>query len=163
MDAYTLDEQELMDQLDIFIGGSWSPYDLELGADQKDAVIDHETSHVATTKPSASLRKLAPAPVAQGNYARAPMPTRRPAPPEPAPLREQDRLLPMTNVARLMAAELPPDAKISKDAKVLMQELVTEFICFVTSEANDFSIANKRKAISVEDTMSAFESVGEHI
>ena len=81
----------------------------------------------------------------------------RPAP--PPPLREQDRLLPMANVARVMAAELPADAKIAKEAKVLMQELMSEFICFVTAEASDISLAKGHKAITIEDCLAALESI----
>jgi len=76
------------------------------------------------------------------------------------PLREQDRLLPMANIGRLMAAELPQNSKISRDSKVLMQELVTEFICFVTSDANDVSLANFRKALTPEDIVASFEALG---
>jgi histone H3/H4 len=67
----------------------------------------------------------------------------------------------MANLARLMASVLPKDAKISKDTKVLMQELVSEFICFITAEANDSSIAENRKAIALDDHVSAFETLGQ--
>ena len=66
----------------------------------------------------------------------------------------------MANVARLMGMELPRDAKISRDAKVLMQEMVTEFICFITAEANDFSVAEGKKAITLDDQLAAFDSLG---
>ena len=36
-----------------------------------------------------------------------------------------------------MKRVLPHDAKVSKGSKEAMQEMVGEFICFVTSEAND--------------------------
>jgi len=111
-----------------------------------------------------TMRQLAPAPRlapsvlpkprASGRTAQAPAPA-------PPPLREQDRLLPMANVARLMAMELPKDAKIARDAKVLMQEMVSEFICFITSEANDVSIAMGRKALTPDDILAAFENLGE--
>ena len=111
-----------------------------------------------------TMRQLAPAPRlapsvlpkprASGRTAQAPAPA-------PPPLREQDRLLPMANVARLMAMELPKDAKIARDAKVLMQEMVSEFICFITSEANDVSIAMGRKALTPDDILVAFENLGE--
>ncbi|KOO28859.1 histone-like transcription factor [Chrysochromulina tobinii] len=65
----------------------------------------------------------------------------------------------MANVARLMAMELPKDAKIARDAKVLMQEMVSEFICFITSEANDVSIAMGRKALTPDDILAAFENL----
>ena len=59
-----------------------------------------------------------------------------------------------------MSMELPKDAKIARDAKHLMQELVSEFICFITSEANDISLAEKRKAISQEDILESFSVLG---
>jgi nuclear transcription Y subunit beta len=47
---------------------------------------------------------------------------------------DQDRLLPIANVARIMKQTLPESAKIAKDAKECVQECVSEFIAFVTSE-----------------------------
>ena len=49
-------------------------------------------------------------------------------------IREQDRLLPIANVARIMKQAVPTNAKIAKDAKETVQECVSEFISFVTSE-----------------------------
>ena len=48
--------------------------------------------------------------------------------------REQDRFLPIANVSRIMKKALPVNAKISKDAKETVQECVSEFISFITSE-----------------------------
>lgn len=48
--------------------------------------------------------------------------------------REQDRYLPVANIARIMKKALPPSAKIAKDAKEAVQECVSEFVSFVTSE-----------------------------
>ncbi len=45
-----------------------------------------------------------------------------------------ERLLPLANVAKLMKQVLPENAKIAKDAKETVQECVSEFISFVTSE-----------------------------
>lgn len=47
---------------------------------------------------------------------------------------EQDIWLPIANVARIMKQALPEDAKIAKEAKECMQECVSEFISFITSE-----------------------------
>ena len=112
------------------------------------------------------FRQLAPQHITRGQAAdggrhHAP-PRHSTAPLPPEPLAPQDRLLPMANVARLMASELPKEsqAKIAKDAKMLMQEMVSEFICFITAEANDFSIQENRKAISPEDFIRSFESLG---
>ncbi len=49
-------------------------------------------------------------------------------------VREQDRFLPIANISRIMKKALPPNAKIAKDAKETVQECVSEFISFITSE-----------------------------
>lgn len=76
-----------------------------------------------------------------------------------SPLREQDRLLPMANVARLMAYELPPGAKIARESKVLMQELMSEFLCFVTAEASEISLAANHKAVTMQDCSAAMKEL----
>ena len=48
--------------------------------------------------------------------------------------RESDRLLPIANISRIMKTALPENAKIAKDAKECVQECVSEFIGFITSE-----------------------------
>lgn len=50
--------------------------------------------------------------------------------------KEQDRFLPIANVARIMKKALPDNAKIAKEAKETVQECVSEFISFITSEGN---------------------------
>ena len=42
--------------------------------------------------------------------------------------------LPIANISRIMKTALPDNAKIAKDAKECVQECVTEFIAFITSE-----------------------------
>lgn len=49
-------------------------------------------------------------------------------------LKEQDRLLPIANVSRIMKQAVPSSAKIAKDSKETVQECVSEFISFITSE-----------------------------
>ena len=75
-------------------------------------------------------------------------------------LREQDRWLPIANVARLMKNTLPPTAKVSKDAKECMQECVSEFISFITSEASDRCLREKRKTINGEDILYSMYDLG---
>ena len=75
-------------------------------------------------------------------------------------LREQDRLLPCTNIARIMARVLPAYAKISQDSKHLMQEAVTEFICFVTSEVNDLCLEEQRRVMAGADFAEALNKLG---
>lgn len=77
------------------------------------------------------------------------------------PLREQDRLLPVANVAHLLASELPTGAKVSRDAKLFAQEVVSEFICFITSEANDVCLLSKQKAITQADISKALDNLGD--
>ncbi|KAI3460825.1 hypothetical protein Pfo_017488, partial [Paulownia fortunei] len=73
---------------------------------------------------------------------------------------EQDRLLPIANVGRIMKQILPPNAKISKEAKETMQECVSEFISFVTGEASDKCHKEKRKTVNGDDICWALGSLG---
>ncbi|KAF7289909.1 Histone-fold-containing protein [Mycena indigotica] len=74
--------------------------------------------------------------------------------------REQDRYLPIANVARLMKQAVPPSAKIAKDAKECVQECVSEFISFITSEAAERCLGEKRKTIGGEDILYAMSTLG---
>ncbi|KAK9139395.1 hypothetical protein Scep_009076 [Stephania cephalantha] len=75
-------------------------------------------------------------------------------------IKEQDRLLPIANVGRIMKQTLPTNAKISKEAKETMQECVSEFISFVTGEASDKCHKEKRKTINGDDICWAMSSLG---
>ncbi|EES04176.1 nuclear transcription factor Y subunit B-1 [Sorghum bicolor] len=75
-------------------------------------------------------------------------------------IKEQDRLLPIANVGRIMKQILPPNAKISKEAKETMQECVSEFISFVTGEASDKCHKEKRKTVNGDDVCWAFGALG---
>ncbi|ORX59553.1 histone-fold-containing protein [Hesseltinella vesiculosa] len=75
-------------------------------------------------------------------------------------LKEQDRFLPIANVARIMKKSLPDNAKIAKEAKECVQECVSEFISFITSEASDRCAQEKRKTINGEDILWAMQSLG---
>ncbi|KAJ6550129.1 histone-fold-containing protein [Mycena capillaripes] len=74
--------------------------------------------------------------------------------------REQDRFLPIANVSRIMKAAVPPSTKIGKDAKECVQECVSEFISFITSEAAERSLLEKRKTIGGEDILYAMGTLG---
>lgn len=81
-------------------------------------------------------------------------------------------------VARIMKGALPENAKIAKEAKECMQECVSEFISFITSEGNhaqtfghpDFATNDvtasekcqqeKRKTVNGEDILFAMTSLG---
>ncbi|XP_062021773.1 nuclear transcription factor Y subunit B-4 [Rosa rugosa] len=75
-------------------------------------------------------------------------------------IKEQDRLLPIANVGRIMKQILPPNAKISKEAKETMQECVSEFISFVTGEASDKCHKEKRKTVNGDDICWALSTLG---
>ncbi|PKA58453.1 Nuclear transcription factor Y subunit B-5 [Apostasia shenzhenica] len=75
-------------------------------------------------------------------------------------IKEQDRLLPIANVGRIMKQILPPNAKISKEAKETMQECVSEFISFVTGEASDRCRKEKRKTVNGDDICWALAALG---
>lgn len=76
------------------------------------------------------------------------------------PLREQDRFLPIANVARIMKIAIPKSGKIAKDAKECVQECVSEFVSFITSEASDRCHQEKRKTINGEDILFAMSTLG---
>ncbi|OWM83321.1 hypothetical protein CDL15_Pgr012802 [Punica granatum] len=75
-------------------------------------------------------------------------------------VREQDRFMPIANVIRIMRKILPPHAKISDDAKETIQECVSEYISFITGEANDRCQREQRKTITAEDVLWAMSKLG---
>ena len=77
-------------------------------------------------------------------------------------MREQDRLMPIANIGKIMARQLAytGHSKISEDTKRLMQECATEFICFIMSDANDQATQTKRKAVSGQDIIDACGHMG---
>ncbi|KAM0953727.1 putative transcription factor Hap3/NF-YB family [Dioscorea sansibarensis] len=75
-------------------------------------------------------------------------------------VREQDRYLPIANISRIMKKALPANGKIAKDAKETVQECVSEFISFITSEASDKCQKEKRKTINGDDLLWAMATLG---
>ncbi|KAI9162058.1 hypothetical protein LWI28_023376 [Acer negundo] len=75
-------------------------------------------------------------------------------------VREQDRFMPIANVIRIMRKILPPHAKISDDAKETIQECVSEYISFITGEANERCQHEQRKTITAEDVLWAMSKLG---
>ncbi|XP_041976083.1 nuclear transcription factor Y subunit B-3 [Aricia agestis] len=76
------------------------------------------------------------------------------------PLREQDRFLPIANIAKIMKRAIPKKGKIAKDARECVQECISEFISFITSEASDRCMMEKRKTINGEDVLFAMSALG---
>ena len=75
-------------------------------------------------------------------------------------LREQDRFLPIANISRIMKRSIPTTGKIAKEAKECVQECVSEFVSFITSEASDRCKQEKRKTINGEDILFAMATLG---
>ncbi|KAK3422367.1 hypothetical protein EUGRSUZ_G02796 [Eucalyptus grandis] len=80
--------------------------------------------------------------------------------PQSGGVREQDRYLPIANISRIMKKALPANGKIAKDAKDTVQECVSEFISFITSEASDKCQKEKRKTINGDDLLWAMATLG---
>lgn len=74
--------------------------------------------------------------------------------------REQDRFLPIANISRIMKRVLPPHAKVTKEAREAVQESVSEFISFITSEASDKCSQERRKTINGDDILWAMGTLG---
>jgi histone H3/H4 len=49
-------------------------------------------------------------------------------------VREWEGFLPVADISRVMRKAVPPNGKIDKDANEAVQELVSKFIAFITSE-----------------------------
>ena len=63
-------------------------------------------------------------------------------------------------MSRIMKGSVPLTAKISKEAKECVQECVSEFISFITSEAAEKCQMEKRKTIGGEDILYAMATLG---
>merc|ERR1712004_91851 len=72
----------------------------------------------------------------------------------------QDRFLPIYNISKVMKKVVPHSGKIAKDARECVQECVSEFISFITSEASDRCHQEKRKTINGEDILFAMSTLG---
>ncbi len=59
-----------------------------------------------------------------------------------------------------MKKGLPASAKIAKDSKECVQECISEFLSFVTSEASDKCQREKRKTINGDDLLWAMSTLG---
>ncbi|XP_068342684.1 transcriptional activator hap3-like [Pyrus communis] len=68
--------------------------------------------------------------------------------------------MPIANVIRIMRRILPPHSKISDDAKETMQECVSEYIAFITGEANERCQREQRKTVTAEDVLWAMGKLG---
>ncbi|QPG73034.1 transcriptional activator hap3 [Brettanomyces nanus] len=75
-------------------------------------------------------------------------------------IHEQDQWLPITNVSKIMRKALPSYGKLSKTAANCMQECVSEFISFLTSQAAEKGSIEQRKTLNGEDILYSMYSLG---
>lgn len=71
--------------------------------------------------------------------------------------------LPLSNISRLMKASLPatsPSLKLSSPTKTMMQDIVSEFILFITAEAQERAEAQRRSTLNGDDILYALEVLG---
>ncbi|XP_029125395.1 nuclear transcription factor Y subunit B-9 [Cajanus cajan] len=68
--------------------------------------------------------------------------------------------MPVTNLVRIMRKVLPPQAKVAEQAKETMQVCVSEFIGFITSEANERCQKEHRRIVTAEDILWAMDTLG---
>lgn len=59
-----------------------------------------------------------------------------------------------------MKVPVPQNGKIAKDARECIQECVSEFISFISSEAIERSVAENRKTVNGDDLLVAFSNLG---
>ncbi|EYU24766.1 hypothetical protein MIMGU_mgv1a025838mg, partial [Erythranthe guttata] len=74
--------------------------------------------------------------------------------------REAYQYMPTTNITRIMRCVVPDHVKIADDAKEAIQVCVSEFINFITSEANNRCHRDYRKTVTPEDVLAAITSLG---
>ncbi|GAA0147933.1 DNA-binding transcription factor [Lithospermum erythrorhizon] len=73
---------------------------------------------------------------------------------------ENDQLMPLANIDRIMRQILPYRTKVSKEAKLTIQKCVSEFISFITSEAKDNCTLEQRRKINGDDLIIAMRNLG---
>ncbi|KAL7149951.1 hypothetical protein ABFS83_05G076400 [Erythranthe nasuta] len=74
--------------------------------------------------------------------------------------RDVDQYMPIANITRIMRRVLPSHAEIADNAKEAIQEHVSEFISFVTAEANGRCHRDYRRTVTAEDVLAAMASLG---
>jgi histone H3/H4 len=65
------------------------------------------------------------------------------------PVKESDVYLPASNVSRAMRASIPAPVAVSASAVRQLQACLREFIGFVTGEAKDHMLADRRRMLKV--------------
>ena len=74
---------------------------------------------------------------------------------------KQNRLLPIATIRRMMKTALPGRAGLTLDAQQCMQDCVSEFISFITSEAAEKREREKRRnELTGDDILASMEGLG---
>jgi len=68
--------------------------------------------------------------------------------------------LPLANISRIMKRVLPVNMKVSKEAMLEIQKCISEFISFITSEAGEKCLVEKRKTLNGDDIIFSLGSMG---
>ena len=74
--------------------------------------------------------------------------------------RPSDLFLPIAIIGRLMKEPLPDEMKVTKRAKLCVQECATEFIMFLMSEAADICNESDRHRVTGNDVIEAMLRLG---
>ncbi|KAL7111268.1 hypothetical protein ACP275_05G077800 [Erythranthe tilingii] len=74
--------------------------------------------------------------------------------------RDADEYMPIANITRILRRVLPTHAKVADDAKEAIQECISEFISFITTEANRRCRHDYRTTVTPEDVLAAMASLG---
>ncbi|KAL2316678.1 hypothetical protein Fmac_030554 [Flemingia macrophylla] len=72
---------------------------------------------------------------------------------------KDNRYLPNACVQRIMRKVLPEHAKVSEESKEKIAKCATEFISFITVEANHYCQQEQRRTITAEDLIQALKSL----
>eukprot|EP01116_Phalansterium_solitarium_P007641 TRINITY_DN2044_c0_g1_i1.p4 TRINITY_DN2044_c0_g1~~TRINITY_DN2044_c0_g1_i1.p4 ORF type:complete len:123 (+),score=54.69 TRINITY_DN2044_c0_g1_i1:836-1204(+) len=68
--------------------------------------------------------------------------------------RETQEYLPVSVITRVMKSVLPENrSKFSKEAKLMIQEIVTEFICYISGEVAHRTQDRRQPVITVDDIL----------
>ena len=73
---------------------------------------------------------------------------------------DESEKLPISNISKMMRAIVDKELKISLDAKNLVVECVTEFICFIMVEAGEKCKKEKRRRVSASDIITVMKRLG---
>ena len=71
-----------------------------------------------------------------------------------------DPFLPIANIGSIMKECLPANTKLTRGAKELVQESVTELICFVALQAQTYAVSHRRKTVNGSDIITALHDLG---